>query len=119
MCTYASGIYTSNPPVAYSCALGYFSLNITDFDFQQYGNDLVVRDFPGSAIFMSGALDASNLTDFFATETIPGSTEVIYTLVGSFLDTDNWSGTFHIDFTPEGGIGNCVNQSISVSGIRQ
>lgn len=108
-----SGTYNISPTVAYACASGAFDLNISALDFQIVGSTLTVSGAPAEMIgtVTNGSFSAQGIV----TGTVPET----YTLNGSFLDENTWSGTLEVAFGGLVHLTDCMNQSFNVVGVRE
>lgn len=110
-----SGNYSISPNINYSCdflGVPVVSVNVTAFTIQVNGADMTIV---GGPVTMIGSITG---TDFSATGSIAGQVTETYTLTGTFVDNDNWSGVFTIVFSGSDPGTNCSDQQFSIQGMR-
>ncbi|MDI7266756.1 MAG: MopE-related protein [Myxococcota bacterium] len=111
-----SGVYVVTPAPTYSCAFGLVNFSISSLTFSDSGTVLSVVGAP--CPFPSPMTGPSART----TRTInvsclyPGSCNETYSLTGSFVTDDGWTGTFRAGYS--GSCFDCTTRSWSVSGQR-
>ena len=118
------GVYTkTGAPVSYTCCLGLVTVNVSSFIFSADGASILSS--PSNPVNMTGAATTCPAGSFSNTGTVPGGCTEGYTLTGSFVDQNTWSGTYSLTFTgPDcscfgGMIGTpCINQVFPVTAVR-
>jgi hypothetical protein len=110
------GDFVSQPPLAYSCALGIVDFSINTWAFSELGDTHLQVAGDGLMHVLSGPQAGCPGAMFSVSNVIPGVCTETYILEGAFSDLDNWSGQFSVTFT--GSCLDCVNQSFNVSGSR-
>jgi hypothetical protein len=129
----APPLYTVSPSILLSCALGTVDLSITSFTFSQSGAVLTASPMTAT----TGALDGPSTTcpsgSFSVSNMLPGACCETYTLAGSYVTADTWTGTFTAMYCDTGscgcpggtpgecdvlGIDPCVTTMWSVTGTR-
>ncbi len=110
-------------PVSYTCCLGLVSINVSSFIFSSDGAS--IGSSPSNPVPMTGSQTTCPSGSFTNTGNIPGGCAETYTLQGSYLDADTWSGTYQVQFTGadcscfSGMLGTpCVNQLFSITAMR-
>lgn len=109
------GLYTLAPTVTYTCALGLFNMNVSNFTFSADGANIQ----PGpvsNANQLTGAPTSCPVGNFNNTEVISGDCNESYELTGSFTGQDTWTGVYSITFT--GSCFDCATQTFNVTGTR-
>jgi hypothetical protein len=101
----SSGTYLIAPlPIVYSCdylGVPVVDIDISEFVFTVTGSNISVSGAPAT---MDGTVTGSS---FDVSGTIPGTVEENYSLTGTFLDADSWSGTFEIQFVGDLSLTTC------------
>jgi hypothetical protein len=112
----AIGIYSISPPIQYSCAFGFFQLDIGSFAFTKPASQLRVTGAPaGPSAAMFGLEDGNS---FIVQATIPGDATETHTLSGTFAPGGlSWSGTYQFGCT--GSCIDCTFQQFPVTATRQ
>ncbi len=110
-------------PFAYTCCNGLVSINVSSFIFSQ--NGAMIGSSPSNPVSMTGSATTCPAGSFNNTGSIPGGCTETYTVSGSYLDADTWSGTYQVQFTGAdcscfgGMLGTpCVGQLFSVTAMR-
>jgi len=90
------GRYLPESPIAYGCAFGAYSLDVSEFLVDDDGQTLSVDPGPGVACTLTGPSGAAGLIQ--ATCTVPGTCDERYSLTGRTTGAGSWLATFHVDF---------------------
>jgi hypothetical protein len=93
----ASGTYSLNPQISFTCAYGMVTLSYTSFTFIDTGTILTVQPLMNNGGYMTGATASYGNID--VTFDYPGLCTEIYTLSGSFTDENTWEAIFRVYFT--------------------
>lgn len=119
------GLYTVASPVQYSCCTIFgppqVDIDISEFLFGQEGSEITPNTMHYAATLTgSGATCPSG--NFSASDTFSGGCTEIYSLDGSFLDEDTWSGNFDMTFIGGDcaclGADPCLDQSFPITATR-
>ncbi len=113
-----TGTYTLATTSSYSCTFGIVNISVnqlTVIDSRPVISFSARGSEPGT---MTGTLDSFDA--FNVSNSLSGTCTEDYALVGSFVSTDHFTGTFTATFTPSrpGNCYDCVNQSWTVDGYR-
>lgn len=117
----ASGTYTVDSPIAYSCCFGSVSQSITAFVIAP--SDTTTTGSPGG-FGMTGAAAVCPSGTFSHSLTLAGGCTETYTLEGTFVDANTFVGTYTMDFVGGqcdcfGGADTpCVSQAFDVTATR-
>lgn len=110
---------SAEPSAAFSCLFGLVNYDFSTATFG--GREPVLTITPASATFAPlSDVSAPTCPEFEANTTVTGGCVESYTLRGTFLDDDNFTGTLDVTFTgmcDPGGTG-CANHARSVTGRR-
>lgn len=128
------GCFRLASPLAYWCALHYVDYNFDVICFEVIGLSLTASIHlyeSGSGTLLPGntgtpmAFDESPAPEGCSCNlryTVSGACDEDYFISGTFTDTDHFSGTWRVTFTPTtaGGcaFSGCVNQHVPISGTR-
>jgi hypothetical protein len=112
-----SGTYSISPVISYTCALGAFNLDVTNFLFSQSGATLSVTGAP--TFQLPTMLGVATGSSFSVQGMSPGVVTETYLLSGTFQpDNTAWNGTFQLIFSGIGTL-DCFGQSFTITGTRQ
>ncbi len=116
-----SGLFDVVPDVRYTCFLGFAEYQAETLTFTDGGTSLVATGFTRS-VFGSTSVDLTGTVadegSFLATGSLPGPCTERFTVSGSFVGLETWTGTFDIEFIGADCPEDCLDQSIPVSGNR-
>ncbi|MFO0755253.1 MAG: hypothetical protein U0359_02105 [Byssovorax sp.] len=119
------GLYqiTMGGPVSYSCCGGLVSVNVSSFFFSNDGAS--VMSSPSNPATMSGAPTTCPSGNFSVSSSIAGGCTESYSLTGSFVNQNTWTGVYSLTFTGQqcdcfgGLLGTpCVNQVFGITAVR-
>jgi hypothetical protein len=109
-----AGCYNVFPAPNMYCASGLLQFNFSCMTINVFGGTNITVSANSATIqpcTMSGTVDAAG--DFSATCTYTGGCDEIYTITGTFTDSDNWTGIFEADFV--GFCGDCIYEQWSLT----
>ncbi len=116
-----NGCYMIFPAPAHTCAFGYVEFSFSCTTFTVFGGTNITvttntNSTHGQPCPMSGNIDAAGV--FSATCTLYGDCDEIYTISGTFTDSDNWTGTFTSNYVENvaGGCGGCTSPQWNLTG---
>jgi cysteine-rich repeat protein len=90
-------LITMGLPVSYSCCSGLVSVNVTGFIFSNAG--ATILSSPSNPTPMTGAATTCPSGSFSNTGSIPGGCTEIYSVSGSYVDKDTWTGLYSVSFS--------------------
>src|SRR5262249_5966015 len=102
-------------PISYTCCAGLVNVNVSSFIFSN--NGATIQSSPSNPASMVGAATTCPVGNFANQGSIPGGCTEIYSVSGSYIDKDTWSGTYQITF--QGAQCDCFNGQLGAPCVNQ